>query len=539
MVARRRVNQGDDVGNKQWTVRAQLAGTFGVTLAMLAGIAVIGVQGMAAVQGRLDEVVETYNRQARLAATMRLATNQVAIASRNIALLETEQAMRAEKAVIDQARATYTKAEDELRAMLEAKEGSHVEERRLLDHVRALQASVRPANDKFVELGLSNRAQEATALLMSEVAGPQKQWLLALGELGALQEKSADAAAAQARADYAQARATMIGGSLLSVLVALACGAWMVRRLMRQLGGEPAYAAEVANAIAAGDLGMAVKVAEGMPATSLLAAMQRMQTALSGVVAGIREGADAIATGTTQIATGNADLSQRTEEQASNLQQTAASMEQLTVTVQTNADSARQAAQLAAQASERARQGTDAVVRVQQTMDGITGASQRIGEIIGVIDGIAFQTNILALNAAVEAARAGENGRGFAVVAGEVRTLAQRSADAAKEIKQLIHDSSAKVAQGGEQVSATSATMEEILRSVGRVNDLMGDIDAATAEQSQGISQVGTAVSQLDQVTQQNAALVEEAAAAADSLRAQADRLVQSVAVFRLAGAAA
>jgi methyl-accepting chemotaxis protein len=179
------------------------------------------------------------------------------------------------------------------------------------------------------------------------------------------------------------------------------------------------------------------------------------------------------------------------------------------------------------------------VVRVQQTMDGITGASQRIGEIIGVIDGIAFQTNILALNAAVEAARAGENGRGFAVVAGEVRTLAQRSADAAKEIKQLIHDSSAKVAQGGEQVSATAATMEEILRSVGRVNDLMGDIDAATAEQSQGISQVGTAVSQLDQVTQQNAALVEEAAAAADSLRAQADRLVQSVAVFRLAGAAA
>ncbi|WP_374676230.1 methyl-accepting chemotaxis protein [Ideonella sp.] len=527
------------MGNKQWTVRAQLAGAFGVTLAMLVGIAVVGVQGMAAVQARLDEVVDTYNRQDALVVTMRVATNQVAIASRNIALLETEPEMRAEKAVIDNARENYAKAEEQLRAMLGGRDDVSAQERQLLDQVRTLQAAVRSANDRFIELGLANRAQEATALLMSQVAGPQKQWMLALGELADVQDKAADAAAEAARAEYAQARATMVGGSIAAILLALASGAWVVRRLVHQLGGEPGYAAEVANAIAAGDLGVAVKVADGMPSTSLLAAMQRMQTALSGVVAGIREGADAIATGTTQIATGNADLSQRTEEQASNLQQTAASMEQLTATVQTNADSARQAAQLAAQASERARQGSDAVVRVQQTMDGITGASQRIGEIIGVIDGIAFQTNILALNAAVEAARAGENGRGFAVVAGEVRSLAQRSADAAKEIKQLISDSSAKVAQGGEQVSATAQTMEEILRSVGRVNDLMGDIDAATAEQSQGIAQVGTAVSQLDQVTQQNAALVEEAAAAADSLRSQADRLVRSVAVFRLAGAAA
>ncbi|MBI5270466.1 MAG: MCP four helix bundle domain-containing protein [Burkholderiales bacterium] len=527
------------MGNKQWTVRAQLAGTFGVTLAMLVGIAVIGVQGMAAVQGRLDEVVNVYNHQKALVATMRAATNQVAIATRNIALLEAADLMSAEERVIAEARQDYERAKKELIAMLPQGDAEADQQRLLIERVDALQASMRAANDRFLELGLANRAQEATAVLMGQIAGPQKERLATLDQLAKVQDAAADEKASEARNQYAQSRAFMLGASIAAILLALACGAWMVRRLMRQLGGEPAYAAEVANAIAAGDLGMAVKVADGMPTTSLLAAMQRMQTALSGVVAGIREGADAIATGTTQIATGNADLSQRTEEQASNLQQTAASMEQLTVTVQTNADSARQAAQLAAQASERVRQGTDAVVRVQQTMDGITGASQRIGEIIGVIDGIAFQTNILALNAAVEAARAGENGRGFAVVAGEVRTLAQRSAEAAKEIKQLIQDSSAKVAQGGEQVSATAATMEEILRSVGRVNDLMGDIDAATAEQSQGISQVGTAVSQLDQVTQQNAALVEEAAAAADSLRAQADRLVQSVAVFRLAGSAA
>jgi methyl-accepting chemotaxis protein len=265
--------------------------------------------------------------------------------------------------------------------------------------------------------------------------------------------------------------------------------------------------------------------------------MHEMQQSLRRVVSQVRASSDSIATGSSQIATGNADLSQRTEEQASNLQQTAASMEQLTATVQTNADTARQATQLAGSAAAAAGQGGAVVAQVVQTMDGITASSRKIADIIGVIDGIAFQTNILALNAAVEAARAGEQGRGFAVVATEVRTLAQRSAAAAKEIKTLIGDSVEKVEAGSQQVHQAGRVMEDLVAQVGRVNDLIGEMCSATTEQTQGIGQIGHAVSQLDQVTQQNAALVEESAAAAESLNQQAARLVAAVSVFRLEAA--
>lgn len=321
--------------------------------------------------------------------------------------------------------------------------------------------------------------------------------------------------------------------TVVSAVCGVVLGMLITRGITRSLGGEPADVAKVANAVATGDLTTHIDTSRASPG-SVVAAMDHMQQSLRKVVSQVRSSSDSIATGSSQIATGNADLSQRTEEQASNLQQTAASMEQLTATVKTNADTARQATQLAASATHAAGQGGAVVGQVVQTMEGITASSKKIADIIGVIDGIAFQTNILALNAAVEAARAGEQGRGFAVVASEVRTLAQRSAGAAKEIKGLITESVEKVEAGSQQVGEAGRAMDEIVLQVKRVSDLIGEIGSATEEQTQGISQIGDAVSQLDQVTQQNAALVEESAAAADSLNQQASRLVEAVGIFTL-----
>ncbi|GLC90726.1 methyl-accepting chemotaxis protein [Cupriavidus sp. TA19] len=305
--------------------------------------------------------------------------------------------------------------------------------------------------------------------------------------------------------------------------------------LHRQLGGEPATTAQIAGRIAEGDLGSHVDVRPG-DEHSVLFAMQRMQTRLTGAIGSIRGSADSIAGAAKQIAAGNADLSRRSEEQAASLQETAASMEQLTSTVRQSADNARQASHLAEGASDIAVRGGTIVNQVVGTMGEIKQASGKVVDIIGVIEGIAFQTNILALNAAVEAARAGDQGRGFAVVAGEVRTLAQRSATAAKEIKALIGNSAQRVEDGAVLVESAGKAMDEIVAAVKRVTDLMGEMRAATEEQTGGIEQVNQAVSQMDQMAQQNAALVEEAAAAAASLEDQADMLHRAVGQFRLAG---
>ena len=323
--------------------------------------------------------------------------------------------------------------------------------------------------------------------------------------------------------------ATIAGGLLFAALFGLV----LVRSLGRQLGGEPGEAAEVARSVAAGDLSLTIALKQG-DTTSMMAQFKGMQTSLSKVVSSVRQNSESVATASAQIAQGNLDLSQRTEEQAAALEQTAASMEQLSSTVRQNADNARQANQLALSASSVAVKGGEVVGEVVATMKAINDSSKRIADIIGVIDGIAFQTNILALNAAVEAARAGEQGRGFAVVASEVRNLAGRSAEAAREIKSLIGASVQRVEQGTALVDRAGVTMAEVVGSIRRVTDIMGEISAASIEQSAGVSQVGTAINQMDQVTQQNAALVEESAAAAESLKDQALQLVRSVAAFKL-----
>ena len=322
-------------------------------------------------------------------------------------------------------------------------------------------------------------------------------------------------------------------GSLLAAMAAAALGLWVTRTIIRQLGAEPAEASAVVGEIANGNLAVDIRLRDG-DKSSLLANMANMRDSLAKVVGQVRQSSDNIATGSTQIAQGNQDLSARTEQQASALEQTAASMEELGTTVRQNADNALQAIRLAQGASVVAVKGGDVVAQVVDTMKGINDSSKKISDIISVIDGIAFQTNILALNAAVEAARAGEQGRGFAVVAGEVRNLAQRSAAAAKEIKGLITDSVERVEAGSILVNQAGATMQEVVTSIRRVTDIMGEITSASSEQSNGVSQIGEAVNQMDQATQQNAALVEESAAAAQSLKQQARALVDSVAVFKL-----
>ena len=330
----------------------------------------------------------------------------------------------------------------------------------------------------------------------------------------------------------ASVMAIIISG-LVVVAALVLCSYLVIGSVWRQLGGEPEYARDVMRSMAEGDLSQNILVAPGAEA-SLLAAVRDMSEGLAAIVADVRTGTDSMTIASREIAVGNHDLSLRTEKQASSLEQTSSNMQALTDTVRHSADAAAQANQLASSAAAVAKKGGAVVSQVVSTMDEINASSKKISDIIGVIDGIAFQTNILALNAAVEAARAGEQGRGFAVVAGEVRSLAQRSAEAAKEIKGLIGASVDKVESGSRLVKDAGATMDEIVASVQRVSDIIGEITAASSEQSQGIGQVNTSVGQLDQMTQQNAALVEEAAAAASSLEQQARTLQTSVSTFKL-----
>ncbi|AKP90911.1 MULTISPECIES: methyl-accepting chemotaxis protein [Achromobacter] len=396
--------------------------------------------------------------------------------------------------------------------------------------VRRYRSYIDDGVDTMVE-ALRSEDYSTFYMVNNEYGTPRSAaFIEAIGEFSKYIADQQEATIQQAEDNFNRAMVAVAVAVALALALMVFCRVLFGRLVVRPL----VEAGQHFDKIAAGDLTSRVEVRSHNEIGQLFAALKRMQESLTRTVATVRRGVDEITVGSREISAGNTDLSSRTEEQAASLEETAASMEELASTVKQNADNARQANQLAASASDVAERGGSAVAEVVNTMQGISASSRKISEIVSVIDGIAFQTNILALNAAVEAARAGEQGKGFAVVAGEVRSLAQRSAQAAKEIKGLIEDSVTKVGAGSQQVERAGATMQEIVASVKRVTDIMGEISAASEEQSSGIDQVNRAVSQMDEVTQQNAALVEEAAAAAGSLQEQAHRLAEAVAVFKI-----
>jgi methyl-accepting chemotaxis protein len=437
-----------------------------------------------------------------------------------------DQAMAAVEKEMAEVRADFDKSHTAYQALISSEEERKLHEAFASDWQAYLQV-----HDKVLALSRANQNDQAKALLGGDSKKLFESATDRLGKLVDLNSAGAASSTKESETAYVSARNAMWVAAVLALALAVTAGLWLVRSISGPLGQAQA----VAEKVAAGDLTAQIRIQSQDEVGLLLQSLQRMQTNLGQVVSNVRQNSESVATASAQIAQGNLDLSSRTEEQASALQQTAATMEQLGTTVRHNADNAQQANQLAQNASAVAAQGGDVVGRVVSTMRGINDSSRKIGDIITVIDGIAFQTNILALNAAVEAARAGEQGRGFAVVAGEVRTLAQRSAEAAKEIKGLIGRSVAQVEQGTSLVDQAGKTMSEIVSSIRRVSDIVAEITSATVEQSSGVQQVGQAVAQMDHATQQNAALVEESAAAAASLRAQAQQLVQAVAVFKLA----
>ena len=456
---------------------------------------------------------------------------------RSLALIEDPAEKALAKATLDTQRQKIGQLMEQFREGLTTPQGIA-----LYDRMRNARTAYLPLLDQFMAAAMRHDLPTVSAMLGSsgEFRRQQDAFFAAINDMLAHQQVRATETAQATEGKSLAAGRQMLSLALASLLLALASlllgalVAWAItRRIKGLLGGEPAYAAQVTQEVAKGNLAVNVQLRRG-DTTSLLASLEAMRASLAGIVSQVRHSSESIATGASQIASGNADLSARTEEQAANLEETAASMEQMTATIQQNVDTVRSASGLAQSASATAVHGGEVVHGVVSTMEDITHSSRKIGEIIGVIDAIAFQTNILALNAAVEAARAGEQGKGFAVVAAEVRSLAQRCANAAKEIKGLISESVGKVAAGSRQVAEAGNTMNDIVTQTHRVAELISDIGAATQEQSQGVTQVSDAVQQLDQVTQQNASLVEESAAAADSLNKQAAQLVQLVSVFRL-----
>jgi len=500
--------------------------SFAAVLLLLMVVAAVGWKSLAATKKRIEVITGENDVKIASANTMRGALNTETRSTRNV-LLYTDPAVRAnQKERIATARVQYDEMYAKLASMVTSEDA-----KKLLADITSSQSSVRPEFDKVVAFASASQEKEGAEYLLLKVQGPQDKWFGAIQSMIELQEAQNKSSVAEMQAEYSTTLQILFVATLAAVALGL-FSAWIVTRSITRPLND---AVDVARRIADGDLAVNVQAASSDETGQLMLALKSMNESLNRIVGEVRLGTDTIATASSQIASGNLDLSSRTEEQASSLEETASAMEELTSTVRQNADNARQANQLAESASSVATVGGSVVGQVVDTMGAINESSRKIVDIISVIDGIAFQTNILALNAAVEAARAGEQGRGFAVVASEVRALAQRSAAAAKEIKTLIDNSVTQVGIGSKLVEQAGNTMSEVVSSVKRVSDIVAEISPASQEQSEGIEQVNLAITQMDEVTQQNAALVEEAAAAAQSMQEQAAKLSDVVSIFKLA----
>jgi methyl-accepting chemotaxis protein len=504
---------------------------FALVLVLLVAVTVLGIARMAQIQERLDHVINVNNVVTRLVIDMRGNVSDRITSLRILTLMTDAGDMEPEMARIKTQTSTYQETQKKLEEKFAIE--STAEEKTLLASIKEYEAAAMPAIAKASALWMANDAEGATRVMIKEIRPVQKKWMDALEQLATLEDKLNEQMQSDARKAFDSARLFMIILGVLAVAMGVAAALVITRGLLKQLGGEPDYTASIAGSIANGDLSIGIHT-QPSDTSSLLAEMKEMRNSLVGIVGQVRVGTETIGTASREIADGNIDLSSRTEMQASALEKTASAMEELTSTVKQNADNAREANKLAATASDVALKGGSVVSQVVDTMSSINESAKKIVDIIGVIDGIAFQTNILALNAAVEAARAGEQGRGFAVVASEVRNLAQRSAGAAKEIKILIDDSAEKTERGTRLVGQAGVTMGEVVDSVRRVTDIMSEIASASQEQSAGIEQVNLSIIEMDGMTQQNAALVEQAAAAAQSLQDQAAELAHVVSIFKL-----
>jgi methyl-accepting chemotaxis protein len=507
-------------------VVTQLVSGFAVVTLLLVGLGVFSLYEVSAENDHIAALRDKWSASVSSSLRMQNALNQIRLSEFRMASTDKAAEVQAVDSRMEPRIEAFRSASAEYERLV-----SEPEEKTAFADIQVLMPQYMDLDQQVRTQAKAGNLQQAMSILtgqsgtVRDAVAKDIDKIVAINEQGAAREgKVADQA-------YHGAIALVVGLIVAAAAVALAVALFIARGFARQLGGEPREAAAMASAIAAGNLRVTVPLKTGDNA-SLMYSLAAMKGQLTTIVRGIKSSSESISVAAGEIAQGNADLSQRTEEQAASLEETASSMEQLTSAVRQNADNARQASQLASTGSSVAQRGGAEIGRVVTTMHEIAESSARVAEIISVIEGIAFQTNILALNAAVEAARAGEQGRGFAVVAGEVRTLAQRSATAAKEIKDLITESVSRIDTGSKLVENAGRTMDEIVTSAGRTTDIMNELAAASGEQSTGIGQVNTAITQMDEVTQQNAALVEQASAAAQALAQQAQALRDAVSVF-------